>query len=130
MLKYNEMKTFKVIIAGSRYYCNYRKLVAKCDAILSKKLNDPDCEVIIVSGCAQGADTLGERYAWHHHLRVERYPADWDNLGKSAGPIRNEQMATVADALIAFPVYGIPNRGTLDMIRRAQQHNLQVRVIH
>ena len=123
------MKTFKVIIAGSRYYCNYKKLVAKCDAILANKLNDPGCEVIVVSGCAQGADTLGEQYALRHHLKVERYPADWENLGKAAGPIRNEEMAKNADALIVFPVYGIPNRGTLDMIRRAQQHNLQVRVI-
>ena len=123
------MKTFKVIIAGSRYYCNYKKLVAKCDAILANKLNDPDCEVIVVSGCARGADTLGVQYALRHHLKVERYPADWENLGKEAGPIRNEEMAKNADALIAFPVYGIPNRGTLDMIRRAQQHNLQVRVI-
>ncbi len=47
-----KMKTFRVIIAGSRYYCNYRKMVAKCDAILANKLNDPDCRVVIVSGCA------------------------------------------------------------------------------
>lgn len=130
MLKHNEMKTFRVIIAGSRYYCNYKKLVAKCDTILANKLNDPDCEVVIVSGCAQGADTLGERYAWRRRLKVEKYPADWDNLGKAAGPMRNEKMAKNADALIAFPLYGVPNRGTLDIIRRAQQHHLQVRVIH
>ena len=123
------MKTFRVIIAGSRYYCNYKKMVVKCDIILANKLNDPDCEVVIVSGCAQGADALGERYAWRHRLKVERYPADWDNLGKAAGPIRNEEMARNADALIAFPLYGVPNRGTLDMIQRARQHNLLVRVI-
>ena len=123
------MQTFRVIIAGSRHYCNYNKLVAKCDAILANKLNDPDCEVIVVSGCAQGADALGERYAWRHHLKVERYPADWENLGKAAGPIRNEEMAKNADALIAFPLYGVPNRGTYDMIQRARQHHLLVRVI-
>ena len=91
------MKTFRVIIAGSRYYCNYRKMVAKCDAILANKLSDPDCRVVIVSGCAQGADALGERYAWRHRLKVERYPADWEGLGKSAGPVRNEQMAQNAE---------------------------------
>ena len=123
------MQTFRVIIAGSRHYCNYNKLVAKCDAILANKLNDHDCEVIVVSGCAQGADALGERYAWRHHLKVERYPADWENLGKAAGPIRNEEMAKNADALIAFPLYGVPNRGTYDMIQRARQHHLLVRVI-
>ena len=112
------------------YYCNYRKMVAKCDAILANKLSDPDCRVVIVSGCAQGADALGERYAWRHRLKVERYPADWEGLGKSAGPVRNELMAQNADALIAFPLYGVANRGTLDMIRRAREHNLLIRVIH
>ena len=124
------MKTFRVIIAGSRHYCNYKKLVAKCDTILANKLNDTHCEVIVVSGCARGADTLGERYAWSRKLKIEKYPADWENLGKVAGFKRNEEMAKNADALIAFPLYGVPNRGTLDMIRRAQQHHLQVRVIH
>ena len=78
----------------------------------------------------QGADALGERYAWRHRLKVERYPADWEGLGKSAGPVRNELMAQNADALIAFPLYGVSNRGTLDMIRRAREHNLLIRVIH
>lgn len=123
------MKTFRVIIAGSRYFCNYKKLVAKCDAILANKINDPNCEVVVVSGCAQGADKLGERYAWSRQLKVEKYPADWENLGKAAGPIRNEKMAQNADALIAFPLYGVHNRGTQDMIHRARQHNLLVRVI-
>ena len=86
------MKTFRVIIAGSRYYCNYRKMVAKCDAILANKLSDPDCRVVIVSGCAQGADALGERYAWRHRLKVERYPADWEGLGKSARRAREHNL--------------------------------------
>lgn len=120
---------FHVIIAGSRYYCNYNKLVAKCDSILANKLNDPECEVVIVCGDARGADALGERYAWRHHLKVVHFPADWEMYGKAAGPIRNEKMARFADALIAFPLFGVANRGTLDMIRRAQQHHLQVRVI-
>ena len=123
------MQKFHVIIAGSRYYCNYNKLVAKCDSILANKLNDPDCEVVIVCGDARGADALGERYAWRHHLKVVHFPADWEKYGKAAGQIRNEKMARFADALIAFPLFGVANRGTLDMIRRAQQHHLLVRVI-
>lgn len=123
------MKQFRVIIAGSRYYFNYNKLVTKCDAILANKLNDPDCEVIIVSGCARGADFLGERYAHKKHLKIEYHPPNWEKYGKSAGPIRNEEMAQNADALIAFPLEGVANKGTVDMIRRAEQYNLLVRVI-
>ena len=90
---------------------------------------DPDCQVIIVSGGAPGADSLGERYAKERGLAVERYPADWSKHGKAAGPIRNEQMASVADALIAFPLEGAANRGTYNMVRLAKERDLQVRVI-
>ena len=118
--------------AGFMAECDerYNALVREAaDRILANKLNDPDCVVVIVCGDARGADALGERYAWRHHLKVVHFPADWDRYGNAAGPIRNEEMAKFADALIAFPLYGVANRGTLDMIRRARQHHLQVRVI-
>lgn len=122
-------KVFKVIIAGSRYYSDYEKLRSTCDRLLSRKLADPDCLVIVVSGGAPGADSLGERYAKERGLAVERFPADWDAHGRAAGPIRNEQMASVADALIAFPLEGAANRGTYNMVRLAKERDLQVRVI-
>lgn len=124
------MPTFKVIIAGSRKYDDYNTLREKCNTILSKKLADPNFQVVIVSGCATGADSLGERYAAERGLQVERHPADWDKYGKSAGPRRNAEMAAVADALIAFPKQGEANKGTLNMIETAKAKGLPIRVIH
>ena len=124
------MCIFKVIIAGSRKYDDYETLREKCDTILSKKFADPNVQVIVVSGGATGADSLGERYAVERGLQIERHPADWDKYGKSAGPRRNAEMAAVADALIAFPKQDEPNKGTLNMIETAKAKGLPIRVIH
>ena len=83
--------------------------------------------VIIVSGHASGADSLGEKFAADHNLQCELYPADWDKHGKAAGPIRKAEMAEVADALIAF--WDGQSRGTKSMIDLARKKGLQVAIV-
>ena len=83
-------------------------------------------EIIIISGTAPGADRMGEVYANEFHHQCERYPADWDRYGKSAGYKRNEEMARVATHLVAF--WDGDSRGTRHMIDLAVKHNLEVRV--
>lgn len=124
-----DKKPFKVIIAGSRKYDDYDTLRVKCDQILSNKLSDPDCHIVIISGGAAGADALGERYAIERGLELDRHPADWKTYGRSAGPRRNAEMAAIADALIAFPKEGEANRGTMNMINNAKKKGLLVRVV-
>ena len=46
----------------------------------------------IISGGATGADALGEAVAQAFHAHTEVHPAEWDLYGRSAGPIRNQQM--------------------------------------
>ena len=116
---------FRLIVAGSRDFTNYELLKQKCDSLLSLKKQTHS--IVIVSGTARGADLLGERYAAERGYQVERFPADWENDGKAAGPIRNAQMAAYADALVAF--WDGRSRGTKDMIERAEMRNLPVRVI-
>ena len=124
-----DINEFRVIIAGSRDFDDYVLLKEKCDFFLSRKLQDPDCTVIIVSGHARGADTLGERYAQERGLRCEKYPADWDNLGKSAGMIRNKKMAEVSNCAIVFmSAYG-ENRGSQNMVQIAKGKGIPVRVV-
>ena len=55
------------------------------------------------------------------------HPADWNRLGRAAGPIRNEEMAEVSDALIAF--WDGKSRGTKSMIEIARRKGLQVAVV-
>lgn len=84
-------------------------------------------QVIIVSGHAQGADTLGERFAKEQGLTVELHPAKWRALGKAAGMIRNAEMARASDALIAF--WDGKSRGTAHMISFAKRRGLEVSVV-
>lgn len=113
---------FKVIIAGTRTLNNY-ELVKKYTDF---KLSNIKEEIEIVSGGANGADALGEKYAKEKGYKIKIFNADWNTYGKSAGPRRNKQMAEYADALIAF--WDGKSRGTKNMIDEATQRNLKVAV--
>ena len=130
----------RIIIAGGRDFNNYNLLESECNRIF-KQLSDewlltgkveldiPNME--IVSGTANGADKLGERYAKEYGIKVKQFPADWDLYGKSAGYKRNEQMAIYAKenngVLIAF--WDKVSKGTGYMINLAKKHGLRVFVI-
>lgn len=114
---------FRVIIAGGRDYNNYAQLERAMDRLLS---NITD-EIVIVCGMARGADTLGEQYGKQRGYRINYFPADWKTFGKSAGYIRNQEMAENADALVAF--WDGKSRGTASMIDLAHRYNLRVRIV-
>ena len=116
---------YRVIIAGSREFDDYDNLCKHCDRLLSQK--KVTHQIVIISGAARGADTLGERYAHERGYAVEKYPADWQRDGKAAGPIRNAQMAKVADALIAF--WDGSSKGTQNMIDLARLKPLPFRIV-
>ena len=114
---------FKVIIAGGRDFVDSLYLHKTLDKLLSGKHYD---EVIILSGRARGADTLGENYGVIKGIRVDGYPANWEKYGKTAGYRRNLEMANDADALVAF--WDGISRGTMHMITIARKQGLEVRV--
>lgn len=119
------MENFKVIIAGSRSFSNYRLLHEQCNKYLREKRKTHN--IIIVSGHARGTDLLGEKYAHDEGFALEIYPADWNKFGKRAGFRRNEQMAEVADALIAF--WDGKSHGTKHMIDIMAEKKLQVKIV-
>jgi YspA, cpYpsA-related SLOG family len=105
----------KVIIAGSRGITSISILkdaIFQSDFLISE----------VVSGCAQGVDSLGELWANENGVPISRFPADWDRFGRAAGMYRNSEMAEYADAAIIL--WDGSSRGTLDMIdkmRRARK---------
>lgn len=116
---------YKIIIAGGRDFMDYNLLKEKTNKILQEK--KVTHKIVIISGCARGADTLGLRYASENAFDVEEYPADWDKYGKKAGYVRNVEMAENADSLIAF--WDGKSKGTKHMIDIATERNLPIRVI-
>lgn len=121
----------RIIIAGSRKFNDYKKMLTVLDDLGIHLINSID-PVEIISGHATGADSLGERFAKVYNYPLKLFPADWDKYGKAAGPIRNEQMAKYAaeadrGMLIAFPIG--ESKGTKNMIKLAKQYGLEVNVI-
>lgn len=121
----------KVIIAGSRTIKDIKLIEdAICESGWFLEINE------VVSGGQKswdqetglwiGADWLGEVWAIQHFIIVKSFNADWKFLGRKAGPIRNQQMADYADALIA--IWDGKSRGTKDMIDRATKKGLKVYV--
>lgn len=47
----------------------------------------------VVSGGARGADRAGEEWAKENNVKLTIMKADWNQFGRSAGPIRNKAMA-------------------------------------
>lgn len=113
----------KVIIAGGRDYIDYKQLCSVCDYYL-QNISPNDIE--IVSGRARGVDQLGERYANERGYKIKYFPAEWSRYNKSAGYIRNSEMAEYADALIGF--WDGKSKGTKNMIDLATKKNLLIRV--
>jgi hypothetical protein len=116
---------FKVVVAGSRDFTDYTLLKRRLDEALRNKVSEG---ITVVSGAARGADKLGEMYAKERGYEIDSHPADWEQYGKRAGYIRNEEMAKSADALVAF--WDGKSRGTQHMINLAKKHGLLVLVVN
>ena len=97
----------KYIIAGGRDFTNYQVVKKVCEQFTDI--------TEVVSGCAHGADILGENFGHLHNIPVIYFPAKWDEYGKSAGFIRNAEMADYADAAICF--WDGISKGTAHMIK-------------
>jgi len=112
----------KTIIAGGREFDDYE--------LMTISLSDlPWTITEVVSGTARGADQFGELFAMDHDIPITRFPADWDKYGKSAGPLRNEEMAEYADACVCFWNGNTHRSGTYHMINFAKERKLLLEVI-
>lgn len=110
----------RTIIAGSRTGFTYKDV---CDI-----LDKVDWEITtVISGCARGVDTYGVDYAELWEIPVERYPANWELYGRSAGYLRNEEMAKVADAAVIL--WDGTSKGTKHMIKLAEEYNLKTYIV-
>lgn len=126
------MKEIRIIVAGSRDFDDYSLL----KLTLKEYINGLDIadlsQVVIISGAARGADTLGEYFAYDYQIAVRRFPAKWDELGKRAGWVRNAEMAKYAAEKhgVLFAFWDGKSRGTKNMIDLANRYGLEVHVVN
>lgn len=109
----------RVIIAGSRTIADFSEVETAIK-------NSGFAITEVISGGCAGPDLLGERWALHNLIPKRTFVADWKNLGKAAGPIRNSEMAANADALIL--IWDGESRGSQDMLNKANVKGLKVHV--
>lgn len=114
----------KVAIVGSRNFRSFSVLKNRMDFYL--KNQNPE-EITIISGGANGADTLARLYAKEECYKMIEHLADWDKHGKSAGFIRNNLIVEAADVLVAF--WDGTSKGTLSSIKLAEKKGIPVRIV-
>jgi hypothetical protein len=114
----------KIIIAGTRTFNDKHLLFCQMDYLIAKF----DLQYFsVVSGTQDGADKLGEKWAKERNVACEKFPPDWDKYKKAAGPIRNAEMADVADICVVF--WDGKSKGSRNMIETALKKGLLVKVI-
>ncbi|HEY9059623.1 MAG TPA: DUF2493 domain-containing protein [Pseudobacteroides sp.] len=113
----------KVLVSGSRFYSDYRKILAVISSL--------DIDLLITGGC-RGADFLAVRAARQCGIRYIEYPADWQRFGKSAGPRRNQAMLDMEkpDLLLVFHEDLSKSRGTRDMLHRVVRAGIPYRIYY
>lgn len=74
----------------------------------------------LIHGNASGADTLADQWAHKIVIDIKAYPADWSKHGRSAGPIRNQQMLVEGRPTLVIAFKGDDGtKGMIDIARRA-----------
>lgn len=119
----------RVLICGSRGWTDpgpINVVLAGCD-VLAEGAGE---KLTVIHGDAPGADRLAKRLAKQWGAEVIDEPADWDQYGKAAGPIRNAKMLAEhqPDVVYAFRAEGKSN-GTDDMVAKARARGVPTYVI-
>lgn len=83
----------KVAVIGSRSFNDYKKL--------KSVLSEFDIS-LIVSGGAKGADKLAEKYAKENNIPTSIHLPNYDEFGKFAPLVRNNNIIEEAESVIAF----------------------------
>jgi hypothetical protein len=111
----------RICVCGGRDYYDKHKVWNTMDTFRSIV---PD--FVLIHGDAKGADSLADAWARYNEIETDPFPADWEQHGKKAGPIRNRQMiASGIDLLLAFP----GGKGTADMIAACKAAGVVVKEI-
>jgi hypothetical protein len=117
----------RLLVCGDRNWKD-KGLINK--VLLSYWMDAPWETLTIIHGCAKGVDSLAGEIGKENSQKILEFPAQWDKFGKSAGPIRNQQMLDKGkpDLVLAFHDNIEESKGTKDMVNRAKNAGLEVRV--
>lgn len=109
----------KALVCGGRIFDDTEFMFAELD-----RLHQEHGFTTVIEGDAKGADRIAGEWAIARGLELKVFAADWEDLGKKAGLLRNEQMLSEGrpDLVIAFP----GGRGTFHMCRLAEDAGVEL----
>lgn len=123
------MDRVRIMVTGGR---DWTDAEAIAEALMMVQITEAGPFVLMHGDCRDkktgepcGADAIADRLAREMDWVVEKYPADWYNLGLAAGGIRNTAMvARRPDLVLAFPMPR--SRGTWDAVNKARMAGIRV----
>ncbi len=107
-----------IAVVGSRAFPN--------ESVVETFVHALPRNAVVVSGAAKGVDTWAEEAARAAGLKTLIFHADWEGLGRRAGPLRNEEIIKHAERLVAF--WDGDSRGTLNAIILAGEKGIPVEI--
>jgi hypothetical protein len=116
--------TSTLAVVGSRSFKNYELLSDELNTLAKTDFKFDS----IVSGGALGADTLAEKYAKHHDIKMNILKPDWKKHGKKAGILRNKDIVDSCNYVIAF--WDGSSVGTKHSINYARIQEKPVKIVN
>jgi hypothetical protein len=117
--------SFLVLVTGSRYWHYVMPIYEELRSL-------PE-GTILIHGGANGADDMAQACAKEmcpNIIDVICFPAKWNDFGKAAGVIRNQQMIDAhPDYVLAFHNDLEGSKGTKDCVTRARKAKIPVKVV-
>lgn len=114
----------KALVCGSRRVSDpeaTRRAIAERLAQLPR-------DTTVIHGAALGVDMWADAIAWEMRLKTFICPADWEQHGRSAGILRNNDMLDLEpDIVLAF--WDGKSRGTKHTVEEARRRGIPVEVI-
>ena len=112
----------KVLVTGDRNWYDYNLIRDALSALVLEGYTE------LIEGEARGVDRLAARAGEAIGMNVIRVPAEWHLYGRSAGPIRNQEMLKKQPDLVMAFHDDLPNsKGTKHMVGIARKAGVPVR---
>jgi len=109
----------RVAIVGSRDFPDA--------SVVRRWVSDLSSDATVISGGARGVDVWAAEAARARGLPVLEIQAQWEALGRKAGPVRNAEIVACATRVVAF--WNGRSRGTLNTVVLAAEAGLPVTIL-
>lgn len=117
----------KVVVTGDRAWADAKPISAVLTGLVAEA-HAREERLELIHGAAPGVDTLVDAWVGIPGVKVTAVPANWKDLGKRAGPLRNRVMLDMGPELVvAFhdDLEGA-SRGTQDCVVEAMARDIPV----